>query len=164
MQYPKGIHSHHHYSLYNLFVGTELIGLAAAETAHPRKVLPDASKQVTWRIILFYFVSLLIVGFLVPYDDPNLLGGGINTSAFVVAISNAGVSGLPDFMNFIILISNLRLVTLARVRAGVKAKVRVRTGIKARVRTGIKARVEARVAIPNAWVSGLLTLTSIPNL
>jgi amino acid transporter len=56
------------------FAGTELVGLAAAETAHPRKVLPDATKQVVWRIIIFYFVSLLIVGFLVPYDSDQLLG------------------------------------------------------------------------------------------
>jgi amino acid transporter len=89
------------------FAGTELVGLAAAETAHPRKVLPDATKQVVWRIIIFYFVSLLIVGFLVPYDSDQLLGHGVNTSAFVIAISNAGITGLPDFMNFIILISTL---------------------------------------------------------
>jgi amino acid transporter len=91
----------------HILIFTSIFHPAAAETEHPRKVLPDASKQVTWRIILFYFVSLLIVGFLVPYDSPDLLGGGINTSAFVVAISTAGVTGLPDFMNFIILISNL---------------------------------------------------------
>eukprot|EP00596_Hydrurales_sp_CCMP1899_P010120 CAMPEP_0119048104 /NCGR_PEP_ID=MMETSP1177-20130426/56924_1 /TAXON_ID=2985 /ORGANISM="Ochromonas sp, Strain CCMP1899" /LENGTH=568 /DNA_ID=CAMNT_0007023533 /DNA_START=152 /DNA_END=1855 /DNA_ORIENTATION=- len=89
------------------FAGTELVGLAAAETADIRKVLPDATKQVVWRIILFYFVSLLIVGFLVPYNNPDLLGGGVNTSPFVIAITQAGIKGLPDFMNFIILISTL---------------------------------------------------------
>lgn len=36
------------------FAGTELIGLAAAETANPRKSLPTAIKQVFWRITLFY--------------------------------------------------------------------------------------------------------------
>jgi amino acid transporter len=89
------------------FGGTELVGLAAAETADPRKVLPDATKQVVWRIIIFYFVSLLVVGFLVPYDSPNLLGHGLNTSAFVIALKNSGIDGLDSFMNFIILISTL---------------------------------------------------------
>jgi amino acid transporter len=34
------------------FSGTELVGLAAAEAANPRKSLPRAIKQVFWRISL----------------------------------------------------------------------------------------------------------------
>jgi amino acid transporter len=34
------------------FAGTELVGLAAAETENPRKSLPTAIKQVFWRITL----------------------------------------------------------------------------------------------------------------
>lgn len=34
------------------FSGTELVGLAAAETANPRIALPTAVKQVFWRIAL----------------------------------------------------------------------------------------------------------------
>jgi len=33
------------------FSGTELVGLAAAETANPRKILPTATKQVFWRVV-----------------------------------------------------------------------------------------------------------------
>ena len=57
------------------FAGTELVGLAAAETENPRKALPTAIKQVFWRITLFYIISLLLVGTLVAYDDPRLLNG-----------------------------------------------------------------------------------------
>lgn len=32
------------------FAGTELVGLAAAETANPSRALPTAIKQVFWRI------------------------------------------------------------------------------------------------------------------
>lgn len=32
------------------FAGTELVGLAAAETQNPSKSLPTATKQVFWRI------------------------------------------------------------------------------------------------------------------
>ena len=56
------------------FAGTELVGLASAETANPRKSLPSAIKQVFWRITVFYIVSLAIVGLLVPYTEPRLLG------------------------------------------------------------------------------------------
>ncbi len=40
------------------FTGTELVGLAAAETQNPRKSLPTAIKQVFWRITLFYLLAL----------------------------------------------------------------------------------------------------------
>ncbi|CCE72979.1 Piso0_000587 [Millerozyma farinosa CBS 7064] len=93
------------------FAGTELAGLAAAETANPRKSLPRATKQVFWRITLFYIISLLIVGLLVPYNDSRLLDGSSSVDAkaspFVIAIVDAGVSGLPSVMNVVILISVL---------------------------------------------------------
>ena len=93
------------------FAGTELCGLAAAETADPRKTLPRAVKQVFWRITLFYIVALLIVGLIVPYTDPQLLSGtssyDANASPFVIAIQNAGIKVLPDIMNAVILIAVL---------------------------------------------------------
>ncbi|EXJ81364.1 AAT family amino acid transporter [Capronia epimyces CBS 606.96] len=93
------------------FAGTELVGLAAAETETPRKALPSAIKQVFWRITLFYVVSLLLVGTLVPYDDPRLLNGKNNADAkaspFVISIQNAGLQVLPSVMNVVIMISVL---------------------------------------------------------
>lgn len=90
------------------FSGTELCGLAAAETANPRISLPSATKQVFWRITLFYVVSLTLVGLLVPYDDKQLMGSSdASSSPFVIPIKEAGISGLPSVMNLVILISVL---------------------------------------------------------
>ncbi|KIW41990.1 uncharacterized protein PV06_05582 [Exophiala oligosperma] len=93
------------------FAGTELVGLAAAEAANPRIALPTAIKQVFWRVVLFYIVSLTFVGLLVPWDDPRLLNSGSTsntwTSPFVLAIKNAGVGGLPSVFNAVILIAVL---------------------------------------------------------
>lgn len=92
------------------FAGTELAGLAAAETANPRKALPTAIKQVFWRITLFYIVSLLLVGLIVPYTDPRLLNSSssvVKASPFVIAIMNAGITGLDSVMNSVILIAVL---------------------------------------------------------
>lgn len=93
------------------FAGTELVGLAAAETANPRKSLPTAVKQVFWRITLFYIVSLTLVGLLVPYNEPRLLSGssGADASAspFVIAIDNAKIAALPSIMNVVIMIAVL---------------------------------------------------------
>ncbi|KAF3906213.1 hypothetical protein ABW20_dc0101557 [Dactylellina cionopaga] len=92
------------------FSGAELVGMAAAETANPRKSLPSAVKQVFWRITLFYIVSLTLVGIIVPYDDPRLFGVNsvdARASPFVIAILNAGIEILPDVMNVVIMVSVL---------------------------------------------------------
>ena len=90
------------------FGGTELVGLAAAEAADPRKSLPTATKQVFWRIAFFYIVSLFMVGLIVPSNNEDLLGASnSNTKAspFVLAIKLANVKGLPSVMNAVITIS-----------------------------------------------------------
>jgi amino acid transporter len=89
------------------FSGTELVGLAAAETKNPLKSLPGAIRQVFWRITLFYVLGLTFVGLLVSYDDPRLLGGSsdVNASPFVITGKNAGLVGFDSFMNCVILVS-----------------------------------------------------------
>ncbi|KAK0664157.1 Amino-acid permease inda1 [Lasiodiplodia hormozganensis] len=91
------------------FSGTELVGLAAAESENPAKQLPGAVKQVFWRITLFYILSLLFVGLLVPYNDDRLLGANpfidVAASPFVIAANDAGLTGFDSFINVVILIS-----------------------------------------------------------
>lgn len=92
------------------FAGSELIGLASAETAEPRKSVPKAAKQVFWRITLFYIVSLTIIGLLVPYSDKHLIGASsvdAAASPFVIAIASHGIKGLPSVINVVILIAVL---------------------------------------------------------
>lgn len=90
------------------FSGTELVGLAAAETKNPLKSLPGAIRQVFWRITLFYILGLTFIGLLVRSDDKRLLGaegGNSNTSPFVIASKDAGLIGFDSFMNVVILVS-----------------------------------------------------------
>jgi amino acid transporter len=91
------------------FSGTELVGLAAAESATPQKSLPGAIKQVFWRITLFYILSLLFVGLLVDYNDPRLAGGSglINTAAspFRIVAIDAGIPAFGDFINVVVLLA-----------------------------------------------------------
>jgi amino acid transporter len=94
------------------FSGTELVGLAAAESKNPAKALPGAIKQVFWRITLFYVVGLLLVGLLVNSKDDRLLNAGNDdpsASPFVIAIANAHLKGYDSFMNVIILVSVLSI-------------------------------------------------------
>lgn len=91
------------------FGGIELVALAASETANPRKSLPTATKQVFWRITIFYVVTAVVIGCLVPYTDEQLLNGtsseDISSSPFVIAITAGGIKVLPDIMNAVILVA-----------------------------------------------------------
>lgn len=95
------------------FSGTELVGLAAAETKNPAASLPSAVKQVFWRITLFYILGLFFVGLLISCDDPNLLSDSpyadANASPFVLVGKYAGLKGFDSFMNVVILVSVLSI-------------------------------------------------------
>lgn len=90
------------------FGGTELVGLAAAEASNPRKTIPKATKQVFWRITLFYVISLFILGLIVPSNNADLSSAtGANTkfSPFVLSFRLAGIKVLPSIFNAIITMS-----------------------------------------------------------
>ncbi|KAH0529190.1 hypothetical protein TsFJ059_003963 [Trichoderma semiorbis] len=91
------------------FTGTELVGLAAAESRNPVKSLPSSIKQVFWRITLFYVLGLFFVGLLIPSDDKRLLSSAaytdVKASPFVLVGLYAGLRGFDHFMNVVILIS-----------------------------------------------------------
>ncbi|KAJ2916158.1 hypothetical protein MD484_g4244, partial [Candolleomyces efflorescens] len=88
------------------FSGTELVGLAASETPNPRATMPAAVKGIFWRITIIYISSLTIIGLLIRYDEPRLLGGGgAAASPFVIALKDAGIRGLDHLVNVTICIS-----------------------------------------------------------
>lgn len=80
------------------FIGTEIVAIAAGEAKNPRRNLPKAIKRVYIRILLFYIGGTLIIGLLVPSDNPdlNLKSGNAAASPFVIAIQTAGIKGLPS--------------------------------------------------------------------
>lgn len=92
------------------FAGTELVGLAASETRTPMISLPSACKQVFWRVILFYVLSLTFIGLLISATDPQMLGGetayiDANASPFVLVGVRAGLQPYDDFINTVIMLS-----------------------------------------------------------
>lgn len=92
--------------------GTELIGLTSSESQEDaRKVLPKAIKQVFYRIVVFYLLTLTLVGFLVSSDSDELLGAGSGASAspFVIAIRAGGIKVLPSIFNVVVLIALLAI-------------------------------------------------------
>lgn len=91
------------------YLGTELVGVVVGEAANPRKTIPKAIKLTFYRILVFYCVSILLLGCCVAYNDPLLMSAkGSSTSSaaspFVVAIRNAGIPVLPHILNASILL------------------------------------------------------------
>lgn len=91
------------------FLSTELVGLTVGEAANPRKNIPKAVKLTFFRIVLFYLLSVLLLGMCVPYNDKGLAfavnaGKGAAASPFVVAIRNAKIKGLNHLINACILV------------------------------------------------------------
>lgn len=92
------------------FLGTEVVGITAGESEDPEKNVPRAIKSVFWRILLFYIGSIVVVSFLIPYDDPNLLSSdleNIAVSPFTLVFKRAGLTAAAGVMNAIILTSVL---------------------------------------------------------
>ena len=88
------------------FQGTELVGVVAGEARNPRRDVPKAIHTVFWRIMIFYIGAIAVVGFLVPYTDPNLLRSetsDISYSPFTLVFERAGIGIAAAIMNAVIL-------------------------------------------------------------
>lgn len=137
------------------------MGLAAAETANPRKSLPTAIKQVFWRITLFYIVALTLVGLLVRFDDPQLQKDAGNAadakaSPFVIAIRAAGIEVLPDIMNAVILVAVLSVGNSAVFGSSRTLAAMAKLSQAPRVLGYVDRRGRPLVAIALAAAFGLL--------
>ena len=89
------------------YAGIDTISLAAAETRNPRTAIPIAAKRIFWRVLIFYVLTIFMVGLVVPSNDPHLLHstGTASQSPFVIAAIRAGITGVPSIINAVILTS-----------------------------------------------------------
>lgn len=103
------------------FMGGEMVLATAGEAKRPRHDLPTAARYMYLLPVAFYLVAILLVGVNVNYLDPRIYHShiswflqsrleGIQTGArspFVIAVHNAGIRGLPGFLNGCLLFSAL---------------------------------------------------------
>lgn len=88
------------------FQGTELVGVTAGESEDPEHAVPKAIKEVFWRILLFYILSIFVIAALIPYTSKNLLSaanGNIAVSPFTLVFKRAGLAFAASLMNAIVL-------------------------------------------------------------
>lgn len=89
------------------YSGIETITIAAAETRSPRRAIPQAARRIFVRIFLFYVLTILMVGLVVPSNNTDLLQstGTASQSPFVIAARLAGIKVVPSIINAVILTS-----------------------------------------------------------
>ncbi|KAI8330863.1 amino acid permease/ SLC12A domain-containing protein [Chlamydoabsidia padenii] len=91
------------------FQGTEIVGVTAGEAKNPTRTIPRAIRTVFWRIIVFYIITIFLIGMCVPNNDPNLsnASGDAATASFTLVFKLAGINVGADVINAIILTSVL---------------------------------------------------------
>ncbi|GAA5825598.1 hypothetical protein JCM11251_000304 [Rhodosporidiobolus azoricus] len=95
------------------FGGTESVGVAAAETKNPTRNISRIANRVFFRIIFFYILTVVIIGFDIPYNFPNLSTGTTASSPFTLVFDKAGAKAGGSFMNAVILTSVLSACNMA---------------------------------------------------
>ncbi|KAN0094548.1 Amino acid permease/ SLC12A domain containing protein [Tylopilus felleus] len=87
--------------------GIELISITVAEAKQPRTNIIRAMKTVVFRLVFFFIASVLVVGMVVPSNDPTLFraGASVGRAPFVIAFQRAGVKALPSIINAVLITS-----------------------------------------------------------
>lgn len=68
------------------YQGSEIVGLAAAETQNPEINVPKACRTVTYRIIGIYVIPLFLLVMVLPYSE-----AGLQDSVFSTALGKYGL-------------------------------------------------------------------------
>lgn len=91
------------------YLGTELVGVTVGEAQNPRKTIPRAIRLTFYRILIFYVLSVFLLGMIIPYNSPELKAANKSStsssaSPFVAAIKVSGIKALPGILNGCILL------------------------------------------------------------
>lgn len=138
------------------FVGVELVGTAAAETANPRRTLPRAINAVPLRVAIFYVGALLAILTVVPWR--HFASG---ESPFVTMFSLAGLAAAASIVNFVV-----TTAAASSANSGVFSTGRMLFGLADEGSAPAPFRRLNRGGVPAValFLTAALLLTSIPLL
>lgn len=87
------------------YFGTEIVTMAAAESAEPAKAVARATVTVVWRVLIFYVGSVLLLVMITPWRDiPS------ETSPFAAAFGHFGLPAAEQVMNVVVLTAALSVL------------------------------------------------------
>jgi AAT family amino acid transporter/D-serine/D-alanine/glycine transporter len=80
------------------YTGVELIGVTAGEAANPSEVLPKATNNVIYRILIFYVGALVVIMALVPWNELSP-----TVSPFVYVFEKIGVPAAASVITLVVI-------------------------------------------------------------
>ncbi|XBW37376.1 hypothetical protein QEN19_002956 [Hanseniaspora menglaensis] len=94
--------------------------LLSSVVEKPVAALKKARKMLVYRIAVIYFGIVIMIGLLVPYNSPKLLGGSSESDASPLIIAASKVNVYPHILNAVMIlavlsVSNNAFYTASRV-------------------------------------------------
>ncbi|MEB1659568.1 D-serine/D-alanine/glycine transporter [Xanthomonas campestris pv. campestris] len=122
------------------FVGIELVGTTAAETADPQRNLPKAINSIPVRILIFYVLALIAIIAVTPWRQVVA-----DKSPFVELFVLAGVPAAASLINFVVLTSatssaNSGIFSTSRMLYGLAEERNAPRGFAKLTRAAVPAR------------------------
>ena len=144
------------------FVGIELVGTTAAETADPERNLPKAINSIPVRIIIFYVLALIAIMAVTPWREVEP-----GKSPFVQLFVLAGIPAAASLINFVVLTS-----ATSSANSGIFSTSRMLYGLAQEDHASKMFGRLSRAAVPSigllfscfCLLLGALLIYMIPNL
>lgn len=129
------------------YFGTEIVTVAAAESAEPEKAVAQAMQSVIWRVLIFYVGSIFLVVAILPWNDKAHV-----EQPYVSVLEALKVPGAATIMSAIILTA-----VLSALNSGLFASSRMLMALAA---NGDAPRVFSRLDGRGVPVAAILAGTA----
>lgn len=80
------------------YQGVELVGITAGEAENPQDTLRRATKNIIWRILIFYIGAIFVILAMYPWNQLGAIG-----SPFVMTFAKVGITAAAGIINFVVL-------------------------------------------------------------
>ncbi|WSQ15042.1 amino acid permease [Streptomyces sp. NBC_01231] len=87
------------------YVGTEIVTIAAAESADPVKSVVKATSSTVWRVIIFYVGSVTLLVMITPWEQIPT-----QTSPYAAAFGKMGIPAASTIISVVVLTSVLSVL------------------------------------------------------
>ncbi|WP_211841471.1 amino acid permease [Saccharopolyspora antimicrobica] len=151
------------------YTGAEIVTIAAAESAEPRRAVANAMRSIILRVVAFYVLSVLVVVAVVPWSSPE-----IEVSPYAAVLQALHVPGASTIMNAIVLTAvlsclNSALYTSSRMLFALTRRGDAPSGLAKLSRSGVPRRallagtVVGYLSVLAAYVSPDLVFAFLVN-
>ena len=107
--------------------------------------MPRAVKQVFWRILLFYVLSIVVIAAIIPYTDPLLLNKNqsVSQSPFTIVFDRIGIAFAASIINAVILTS-----LLSAANSGMYTTSRMLFSLVMKASTKVLSKLNNKTKLP----------------